>query len=181
MNIRESLTVLLRHSKPISIGAIVVLLMGALIYQALLISDLNKNVAGLTVTTRVLREIADDHQETLDSHRELLLDDALSGVVDLTTTSFQIIEGNFGVSITSVEPHLSGSRIIGEVVNLSGVSRNNLVFNVTFDGQDEELSIIESIASGWAREFSLYIPDTSPENKYAKIEFEGSNISYYSH
>jgi len=102
--------------------------------------------------------------------------------VDLTSKNVQKINESFTVSIDEVEPHLTGIKIRGEIINTSGLTHRNIKFDVTVAEQTKELHILEEIKSGYSRNFDLYIPDVPIEkSKYAKIEYISFVMRWHSH
>ena len=142
-----------------SIIALVLVFLG----DAKKISDLTARVATLE-TNSIMTEI-----------RFLQLEQKR---VDLTVKSFQNLGGNFGISIESVDPHLTGVTIKGAILNENSTRRTDVKFNITVGKSKQGLSI-PAIPSGYATKFELYVPDVAKEEtKTASVEFESSNVSY---
>jgi len=109
---------------------------------------------------------------------EITLKSIDSPTVDLTVSTFQDIGDNFAVIIETVEPHLSGFKVIGRMLNESSVELMNVEFGISM-GDEYQKFTIDSIRPGYAAKFEVYVPNLSVEDTdSAEIEYRSSNISY---
>lgn len=103
-------------------------------------------------------------------------------LISLTSESYQKINESFTVFIDEVEPHLTGIKIKGGIINTSGVAHENIKFDVTVAEQTKELNILKRINSGYSRNFELFIPNVPVEkSEYATIKFVNSVMAWYQH
>ncbi len=102
------------------------------------------------------------------------------GMVDLTKTNFQPLEGGFSVAVSNVSSHLSGVRITGRILNEQAVTHKQAKFTVSVSGETNEFTIGQ-IRSGFAAKFSVYVADVSPkEARWGEFEHKESTLSFYS-
>lgn len=100
------------------------------------------------------------------------------GYIDLTTSSLQDIGDGFFTSIESVNPHLTGVKVSGTMINSSSLDHFQAKFKITIGDQMQEFTIDE-IPSSYSIKFKVYIPNV-PKDKtsYGKIEYDESSIRY---
>lgn len=87
-------------------------------------------------------------------------------------------EGGLYVAIESVDPHLTGLKIKGEILNALAVDRGGLSFKVHVGDKSGDF-FIDEIPSGVAKKFEVYIPDADKDAKYAIFEYKSGVVKYY--
>jgi hypothetical protein len=98
--------------------------------------------------------------------------------VDLTVSEFQDIGDDFAVTIETVEPHLSGFKVRGRMLNITSVALLNVKFGIHM-GEAYQNFTIDNIRPGHAARFEVYVPNLGVEDTdSAEINYRGANISY---
>ena len=81
---------------------------------------------------------------------------------------------------SSVNPHLTGVKIKGRIINSTALARENIEFEITIAGKTKKFSI-NRISSGNSTGFEVYVPDV-PIDKVNIAKFEKiSSYALYSY
>lgn len=109
---------------------------------------------------------------------KIMVESIDSPSVDLTVSEFQDIGDDFEVTIETVEPHLSGFKVKGRMLNITSVALSNVEFSIHM-GDEYQKFTIDNIRPGHAARFEVYVPNLAVENTdSAEINFIGSQVSY---
>ena len=93
-------------------------------------------------------------------------------------SNIQKIDDVFMLAGASQKERLTGVDFTGRIINTKSVDHLNLKFTLTVNNISKSFTI-NKISSGNSTGFSVYIPELAINNaRYAKIEYESSQIAY---
>lgn len=134
------------------------------------------------LTTVILFKKVEQLERTvliLDIDNDLKNDDILYGnSINITTTSFQKLNDDFSIAIKSVEPHLSGLKLKGLIVNKSSVVHTDLKFKINNYHTEVATLSLNNAMPGQQANFEIYIPDITNNTKFLKFLYIESLIHY---
>ena len=136
-------------------------------YTIVSIEDINDELRKLEEEKKKISDVLVDLINLSEKNRILL-----------HSSGYQEMEGGLYVVIDSVNPHLSGLKIKGEILNALAVDREGLSFKVHVGDKSGDF-FIDEIPSGVAKKFEVYIPDADKDAEYAIFEYKSDFMKYY--
>ena len=99
-------------------------------------------------------------------------------IVDFSVSSIQRINSSFLVAGLSLEQHLTGVKVKGEIINSTTLRYDKIKFQIEIANQKKDIYITR-ISPGNSTNFEVYVPDVPIENtRYGTIEYISSLVGY---
>ena len=96
----------------------------------------------------------------------------------MLVSGIQEINNTFLVAELSLEPHLTGIKVKGRIVNSSSLSHENVKFKITVSKQSQEFTL-NRVSPGSSTSFEVYVPDVPiKDTRSGEIEYIESMVSY---
>ena len=144
-------------------------------YTIVSIENINNEIRKLKEEKK---EIDDTLIDLSNEIGNLILKENRMNSIFLHSSGYQeIAEGLYAI-IDSVDPHLTGLKIKGEILNTLAVDREGVSFKVHVGDKSGDF-FIDEIPSGVAKKFEVYIPDADKDAKYAIFEYKSGVVKYY--
>lgn len=140
-------------------------------YTIVSIKDINNELRKLKEQNKIIGEALVDISNNLTNLSE-------KNKILLHLSGYQEMEGGLYVVIDSVDPHLTGLKIKGEILNALAVDREGLSFKVHVGDKSGDF-FIDEIPSGVAKKFEVYIPNADKDAEYAIFEYKSGVVKYY--
>lgn len=157
----------------VAVIAVIVVNVACLLYFFTKIEGINRNIskleqANFTITGRT---------DLLERMVYILPDDR--ALVDLSEKSVQSIEDGFYVTNLSVQPHMSGVKITGEIINSQSLEYSGANLKIEIMGSEKSV-YVKKLRPGFSSKFSVIMLDIDSKTvRLAKMWMGNYTVHWY--
>lgn len=111
--------------------------------------------------------------------RSMVLFEDKRSMVDLSEKSAQSIEDGFYITNLSIQPHMSGIKITGEIINSRSLEYSGATLKLDIMGSEKSI-FINKIKPGFSSRFSTIMLNVDPKNtRYARMWMGNYTLHWY--
>ncbi len=111
--------------------------------------------------------------------RSMVLFEDKRSMVDLSDKAVQSIGDGFSVTNLSIQPHMSGVKINGEIINSQSLEYSGLNLKIDIMGFEKSV-FINKLKSGFSSKFSAIMLNVDPKTaRFAKMWMDNYTVHWY--